>query len=168
MHILKPKGLDFMSLCSKQIGNGNDTNFWTDIWKGDSLLYVLFPRMYALELEKQISVASKLASQMDSSFYRTVRGGIELAQFNALVSFIGLTSLSPSSDRWVCNISRDGNFRVKDFRNFIDDLVLSSSPEPTRWVKSIPIKINIFMWRARRDCLSTRANLTRRGVIMES
>nr|GEY65876.1 RNA-directed DNA polymerase, eukaryota [Tanacetum cinerariifolium] len=112
--------------------------------------------------------ASKLASQMDSSFRRTVRGGIELAQFNDLVSFIGSSSLSPSFDRWVCNISGDGNFRVKDFRNFIDDLVLPSSPEPTRWVKSIPIKINIFMWRARRDCLSTRANLTRRGVIMES
>nr|GEU31507.1 putative RNA-directed DNA polymerase, eukaryota, reverse transcriptase zinc-binding domain protein [Tanacetum cinerariifolium] len=113
-------------------------------------------------------LANKLAMQMDSSFRRTVRGGIELSQFNDLVSLIGSISLSSSSDRWVCNASGDGIFRVKDIRNFIDDLFLPSSPEPTRWVKSIPIKINVFMWRARRDCLSTRANLMCRGVVMES
>nr|GFA08450.1 ribonuclease H-like domain-containing protein [Tanacetum cinerariifolium] len=54
--------------------NGNNTNFWLDIWKGDSPLCEMFPPMYALELEKQITVANKLAIQMDSSFHRTVRG----------------------------------------------------------------------------------------------
>nr|GEZ86181.1 RNA-directed DNA polymerase, eukaryota [Tanacetum cinerariifolium] len=66
-------------------------------------------------------------------------------------------------DRWVCNISGDGKFSIKDIRNAIDDLFLPSWTEPTRWVKSIPIKINIFAWRARRDCLPTRVNLIRRG-----
>ncbi|GJT82756.1 RNA-directed DNA polymerase, eukaryota, reverse transcriptase zinc-binding domain protein [Tanacetum coccineum] len=168
MLLLKSKGFDFMSLCSKRVGNGNNTSFWLDIWKGDSTLRDDFPRMYALELDKQISVADKMAAQVDASFRRPVRGGIELNQFNDLVSFIDSVSLSSSHDRWVCNASGDGNFRVKDIRNSIDDLFLPSGPETTRWVKFIPIKINVFTWRARRDCLPTRANLIRRGVFMES
>ncbi|GKC06588.1 RNA-directed DNA polymerase, eukaryota [Tanacetum coccineum] len=167
MLLLKSKGFDFMSLCSKRVGNGNNTSFWLDIWKGDSTLRDDFPRMYALELDKQISVADKMAAQVDASFRRPVRGGIELNRFNDLVSFIDSVSLSSSHDRWVCNASGDGNFRVKDIRNSIDDLFLPSGPETTRWVKFIPIKINVFTWRARRDCLPTRANLIRRGVFMD-
>ncbi|GJX26389.1 RNA-directed DNA polymerase, eukaryota [Tanacetum coccineum] len=109
-----------------------------------------------------------MTAQVDASFRRPVRGGIELNQFNDLVSFIDSVSLSSSHDRWVCNASGDGNFRVKDIRNSIDDLFLPSGPETTRWVKFIPIKINVFTWRARRDCLPTRANLIRRGVFVES
>ncbi|GJR06069.1 hypothetical protein Tco_0529053 [Tanacetum coccineum] len=87
MNSLKVKGLHFMSFCSKRIGNGNSTNFWLDIWKGDSAFCELFPRVYALESVKDISVASKMAMQMDSSFRRPARGGIELSQLNDLISF---------------------------------------------------------------------------------
>ncbi|GKE26434.1 RNA-directed DNA polymerase, eukaryota [Tanacetum coccineum] len=38
----------------------------------------------------------------------------------------------------------------------------------TRWIKYIPIKVNIFAWRARQDCLPTRVNLIRRGITIES
>ncbi|GJY09144.1 hypothetical protein Tco_0377329, partial [Tanacetum coccineum] len=50
-----------------------------------------------------------------------------------------------------------GEFSVKDTRLAIDDLVLPSHSEPTRWVKLIPIKINVFMeWRGSWGCLPTR------------
>ncbi|GJX99709.1 RNA-directed DNA polymerase, eukaryota [Tanacetum coccineum] len=45
------------------------------------------------------------------------------------------------------------------------------TPSPffeTRWVKFIPIKVNVFSWRARRDWLPTRVNLSRRGVLLDS
>ncbi|GJV11077.1 RNA-directed DNA polymerase, eukaryota, partial [Tanacetum coccineum] len=32
----------------------------------------------------------------------------------------------------------------------------------------IPIKINVFVWRARLDCLPSRSNLVRRGVALDS
>nr|GEV54553.1 RNA-directed DNA polymerase, eukaryota [Tanacetum cinerariifolium] len=167
MHQLKVKGFDFMSLCSKKVGDGNNTNFWFDIWKGESNLQDTFPRMFALETDKQSTVAAKIA-QVDGSFRRPVRGSLEQDQFNELISFIDSVSLSFSQDGWVCNASGDGSFRVKDIRNLIDDLILPSWSEPTRWVKFIPIKINIFIWRARRDCLPTRSNLVRRGVFVDS
>nr|GEZ93716.1 RNA-directed DNA polymerase, eukaryota [Tanacetum cinerariifolium] len=139
-----------------------------DIWKGDSTFCELFPRVYALESMKDISVASKMAMQMDSSFRRPVRGGIELSQLNDLISFTDMVSLSSVPDRWVCNVAGNGNFSVKIIRNLIDDLILPSSVVSMRWVKSVPIKINIFMWRARQDCLPTRLNLSHRGVVMET
>ncbi|GKB69466.1 RNA-directed DNA polymerase, eukaryota, partial [Tanacetum coccineum] len=76
--------------------------------------------------------------------------------------------LSTSNDRWYFSLSSSGEFSVKDTRLAIDDLVLPSHSEPTRWVKLIPIKINVFMWRARRGCLPTRYNLVQKGVILES
>ncbi|GKC77289.1 RNA-directed DNA polymerase, eukaryota [Tanacetum coccineum] len=51
---------------------------------------------------------------------------------------------------------------------FIDDLFLPSSDVATRWVKFIPIQVNVFSWRARRERLHTRVNLSRRGVLLDS
>nr|GEY38241.1 RNA-directed DNA polymerase, eukaryota [Tanacetum cinerariifolium] len=152
----------------KRIGNGINTRFWSDCWIGDLPLYAKFPQLYALELDKDASVAVKLSAHVDISFRRRARGGLEQHLMAEMQSMLDLISLSNSSDRWFCDLSSDGIFRVKEVRNFIDDLFLPSHPDSTRWVKSIPIKINIFTWRARRDCLPTRANLVRRGVRLES
>ncbi|GKD46939.1 hypothetical protein Tco_1271584, partial [Tanacetum coccineum] len=65
-------------------------------------------------------------------------------------------------DRWHYSISSDGEFSVKDTRSIIDDMFLPSHDVPTRWVKGVPGKINIFTWKARRDVLPTRYNLIRR------
>ncbi|GJZ85249.1 hypothetical protein Tco_0650588 [Tanacetum coccineum] len=139
------------------------TRFWLDVWKGDSPFRDAFPRIFALEQDKQITVANKLAVNVSDSFRRRVRSGIEQQQLSDLVTYLESVSLFNSHDQWVCSISGDGSFSVKDIRNSLDDLFLPSWPEPTRWVKFIPIKINIFIWRARRDCLPTRSNLIHRG-----
>nr|GFA01391.1 RNA-directed DNA polymerase, eukaryota [Tanacetum cinerariifolium] len=77
-------------------------------------------------------------------------------------------SLSHSCDKWICDLSGDGEFPVKEVRNFLDNLFLPSYADATRWVKYIPIKINVFVWRAQRDFLPTRVNLSRRGILLES
>ncbi|GKB99957.1 RNA-directed DNA polymerase, eukaryota [Tanacetum coccineum] len=69
---------------------------------------------------------------------------------------------------WSCDVNGDGMFLVKDIRSSLDDIFLPSSALATRWVKYIPIKINIFIWRARLDRLPTRSNLTNRGVVLDS
>ncbi|GKC16233.1 RNA-directed DNA polymerase, eukaryota [Tanacetum coccineum] len=91
-----------------------------------------------------------------------------IQEFSDLSSFLNSVVLSTSNDRWYFSLSSSGEFSVKDTRLAIDDLVLPSHSEPTRWVKLIPIKINVFMWRARRGCLPTRYNLVQKGVILES
>ncbi|GJW46402.1 RNA-directed DNA polymerase, eukaryota [Tanacetum coccineum] len=163
LQVLRDKGFDFWSHCKKRIGNGCDTRFWFDCWIGESPLHIQFPRLFALEQDKDISVAIKLNFSLDHSFRRCVRDGIEFQQMTELKSKLDLISLSNSRDLWFCDLTGDGEFRVKEVRNFIDDLFLPSF-DSTRWVKCIPIKINVFVWRARRDCLPTRVNLARRGI----
>ncbi|GKD42208.1 RNA-directed DNA polymerase, eukaryota [Tanacetum coccineum] len=140
---LKGKGFDFWSHCKKRIGNGDDSRFWFDCWIGDVPLRVKFPRLNA-------------------------RGGIEEHLLADLTSLMDSVTLSNSGDRWVCDLVSDGNFRVKEIRNYIDDLFLPHQAAQTRWIKYIPIKVNIFAWRARQDCLPTRVNLIRRGITIES
>nr|GEV68876.1 hypothetical protein [Tanacetum cinerariifolium] len=165
---LKDKGFDFGSHCKKRIGNGQGTRFWVDIWISDIPLCLKFPHLFALELDKHALVAVKMIGSLDHSFHRTVRDGMEQQQMSNLILILESVSLSTSQNQWICDLSGDGEFRAKEVRIFLDDLFLPSFSEPTRWVKCVPIKINIFAWRARRDCLPTRSNLARRGISLES
>nr|GEV50141.1 hypothetical protein [Tanacetum cinerariifolium] len=168
LYLLKDKGVDFRSHCKKRVGKGTDTSFWFDCWIHDSALHSKFPWLFALELDKHIPVAEKMNFVVTRSFRREPRGGTELQQLTELVTLLDTVILNSSNDRWFCDLFGDGEFRVKELRNFIDEKYLPSHIEPTRWVKLVPIKVNIFVWRARRDCLPTRTNLGYRGVDLAS
>nr|GFB18103.1 RNA-directed DNA polymerase, eukaryota [Tanacetum cinerariifolium] len=78
----------FLPLIEIRIGNGLHTQFWKDLWIGDFTLSGLFPRLFALDTVKDISVAGKLRSPLVSSFCRNVRGGIEEQQLEHLVALL--------------------------------------------------------------------------------
>nr|GFD42168.1 RNA-directed DNA polymerase, eukaryota [Tanacetum cinerariifolium] len=94
--------------------------------------------------------------------------GIEQHTLEELTSMLETVSLSNSSDRWIYDLTSDGLFRVKEVWNCIDDIFLSSQVIDTRWVRFVPIKVNIFIWRAHQDRLPTRVNLVRRGINVAS
>nr|GEW46401.1 RNA-directed DNA polymerase, eukaryota [Tanacetum cinerariifolium] len=108
------------------------------------------------------------SSSLNASFRRNVRDGAERQQWDELQVVLSTVSLSSLDDRWRCDLSGDGSFQVKEVRNCIDDMILPTHSEVTRWVKVIPKKINVFVWRARRNCLPTRHNLTLRCVSLVS
>nr|GEY98637.1 RNA-directed DNA polymerase, eukaryota [Tanacetum cinerariifolium] len=142
------KGFDFVSHCKKRVGDGHNTQFWYDSWVFDHPLRLRFPRLFALETDKESTVASKLgSSSVDASFRRSVRDGVERQQWDDLNSVSGSV---------ICDLNGDGVFRVKEVRTILGDIFLPSPADATRWVKYIPIKINVFVWRARLDRLPTR------------
>ncbi|GJT36301.1 hypothetical protein Tco_0926720 [Tanacetum coccineum] len=51
--VIHDSGFDFSSHCKKRIGDGSCTSFWYDIWLADAPLCVQFPRLFALELDKE-------------------------------------------------------------------------------------------------------------------
>ncbi|GJR33625.1 RNA-directed DNA polymerase, eukaryota, reverse transcriptase zinc-binding domain protein [Tanacetum coccineum] len=166
---LASKGIDILSLVKKKVGNGEATSFWNDVWLGDFPLKQTYPRLYFLELDKHVSVASKLrANSLISSFRRSPRSGIEEEQLLLLISNTSSVILPNISDRWSWLLDPSGDFSVKSTREFIDDSMLPKTDVPTRWVKSIPIKINIFAWRVSLDKLPTRLNLSLRGLDIPS
>nr|GEZ88226.1 hypothetical protein [Tanacetum cinerariifolium] len=168
-HMLASKGFDFLSHCKIRVGDGSNTRFWLDTWILDSPLYVRFPRIFSLESVKDISVAVKWgAPSLYASFRRRARDGAESNQWSEFCSMLDSVTLSSSPNRIFYDLNGEGKFRVKDIRSFIDDTFLPSSDSATRWVKTIPIKVNILAWRTRLDRLPTRVNLIMRGVNIDS
>nr|GEV97034.1 RNA-directed DNA polymerase, eukaryota, reverse transcriptase zinc-binding domain protein [Tanacetum cinerariifolium] len=166
VNVLKDQGIDFISHCKIKIGNGRCTRFWKDLWIGGACFCHKFPLLYALEVDKDFNVDDKLKSPVASSFRRVVRRGVEASQLAHLHDILGSVTLSSSDDRWIWDMNGDGDFRVKYVHNLLDETFLPKSDSPTRWVRSIPIKINIFAWKVSLDRLPTRANLVRRGVLV--
>ncbi|GKC09027.1 RNA-directed DNA polymerase, eukaryota [Tanacetum coccineum] len=161
---IKSQGIDLISHCRIRVGNGSSTKFWKDPWIGDKPLCQCFPRMYALENSKDCYVAAKLNGSLLGSFRRIARGGIEEYQLAHLRLLLEQVILSPSEDRWVWVLSNDGGFRVKDVRRLLDEFFLPKSDVATRWVKCVPIKVNVLAWRVWLDRLPTRLNLIRRNI----
>ncbi|GJS69816.1 RNA-directed DNA polymerase, eukaryota [Tanacetum coccineum] len=80
---LKTKGIDLLGFAKKKVRNGEKTLFWDDLWIGEDVLKSQFPRLFALESQKDISVAEKMYhSSLAFSFRRMPRGGVEEEQIN--------------------------------------------------------------------------------------
>nr|GEW55612.1 RNA-directed DNA polymerase, eukaryota [Tanacetum cinerariifolium] len=67
-------------------------------------------------------------------------------------------------DKCIWSISQDGNFTVGSLRCLIDDHMLPYLDSKTTWDKSLPRKVNIFMWRLNLDRLPHRLNLSARRI----
>ncbi|GJV87160.1 RNA-directed DNA polymerase, eukaryota, partial [Tanacetum coccineum] len=95
---LDQKWIDLLSFVRKKVGNGENSFFWIDTWSGEVSLKTVFPRLYALELCKDISVADKLRhATLDFSFCRE---GAEEEQFRGLSSCLIDVILPQIHDRW--------------------------------------------------------------------
>ncbi|GJR46213.1 RNA-directed DNA polymerase, eukaryota, reverse transcriptase zinc-binding domain protein [Tanacetum coccineum] len=68
----------------------------------------------------------------------------------------------------LCQCSSSHPLRYKALRKKIDNCILGSTGDPTRWNKALPIKINIHIWRLIQDRLPTRCNLDNRGIDIHS
>ncbi|GKE60098.1 RNA-directed DNA polymerase, eukaryota, reverse transcriptase zinc-binding domain protein, partial [Tanacetum coccineum] len=97
-------------------------------------------------------------------FHRHPRGGVEASQFVALQSAIGNMVLSIQSDSWQWSPDISAGFSVASVRALVDTNTLDVGSVATRWNRSIPIKVNVFLWRLSLNKLPSRFNLDRRGV----
>ncbi|GJY47483.1 RNA-directed DNA polymerase, eukaryota, reverse transcriptase zinc-binding domain protein [Tanacetum coccineum] len=169
MGVLKSKGIDFLSYIKLKCGDGSRTSFWEDLWRGDVAFKDLVPRLYMLENMKDVTVAVKLAHEdLEWSFRRKSRSGIEQHQLELLQEKIDDVILSSSYDRWAWSLEGSGEFSVSSLRKVIDLNYLPRSSLKTRWIKEVLIKINIHAWKVSNDYLPTRLNLSRRGLDIES
>ncbi|GJR99572.1 hypothetical protein Tco_0316081 [Tanacetum coccineum] len=139
------KGLNLCNAICFKLGNGEKARFWEDRWLDGMLFKTLFPRLYALELCKDCTVASKICDYtFDSSFHRPPKGGVEQEQFMALLSLVKDIQLVPMEDRWSWSLSSSGEFSVSSVRRLIDDKTLPDATQKTRF------------------------NISRRGILIDS
>ncbi|GJR98826.1 RNA-directed DNA polymerase, eukaryota, reverse transcriptase zinc-binding domain protein [Tanacetum coccineum] len=141
-----------------------------DVWCGEQPLKTLFPRIYMLDTDRLCLVMNRIPFQ-DVSFIlrRQPRGGggIEMAQLSELHAKIEHTTLFDQGDSWIWMLDSSG-FSVASVRYLVDYKTLDTAPNATRWIRHIPIKVNIFIWRLMLNKLPSRVNLDRRGIDVNS
>ncbi|GJT48765.1 RNA-directed DNA polymerase, eukaryota [Tanacetum coccineum] len=162
---LSLKGNDLLSQMKKKMGNGSNTLYWKDSWITDSSCIHIYPRLFALECNKHTTVADKFRDiSLTHSFRRAPRGGLEEEQYLSFVDKVDSVILPNSNDIWVWSNDSSGEFSVKYARSFIDESLLPTVGSPTRYVKVVSIKVNIFAWKVCLDKLPTRLNLSLLGI----
>nr|GEZ69854.1 RNA-directed DNA polymerase, eukaryota [Tanacetum cinerariifolium] len=97
-----------------------------------------------------------MSAHFISSLRRDVRGGEESAQLSRISDLLDTVVPSNMRDRRFWDLNSDGCFRVKDVRRMLDDMLLPKSDVPSRWVKQIPIKVNVLAWKISMDRLPIR------------
>nr|GEV76370.1 RNA-directed DNA polymerase, eukaryota, reverse transcriptase zinc-binding domain protein [Tanacetum cinerariifolium] len=71
-------------------------------------------------------------------------------------------------DEKVWSLESSGEFSVASIRKVIDEKRLSIANSMTRWVKYVPIKVNVLAWKVKIDALPTRLNISRRETDYKS
>jgi hypothetical protein len=68
----------FFKYCKMAVGNGCRTSFWKKFWIGDGPLAMMFPILFDLAIDKDITVNKVLSSNFDAlSFRRRMTGNLQ-------------------------------------------------------------------------------------------
>nr|GFC62380.1 RNA-directed DNA polymerase, eukaryota, reverse transcriptase zinc-binding domain protein [Tanacetum cinerariifolium] len=95
-------------------------------------------------------------SSLNFSFRRLPRGGAEDTQYRDLYSYTSEVLLPNMFDCWAWSLSASGDFSVSSTRSYIDDVSFPKPDVPTRWIKMVPIKVNILAWKINFDVFPMR------------
>lgn len=162
---LEEKGVKLFDFLRKKLGDGHSTLFWDERWLNGVILKEAFPRIYALCINKQVSVAQQLGCVNDVSILRRLpRGGAEFQQWTDMGAAVQHVRLTSQPDRWVWSLHDEDTYMVATSREFIDEMVLPKGECKFDWISIVPIKINILGWKLSLNRLATRDNLVHRGI----
>nr|GEZ47265.1 RNA-directed DNA polymerase, eukaryota [Tanacetum cinerariifolium] len=148
--------------------NGSPTyefQFHCGLKQGDSLapyIFILIMESLHLSFSRAVDAGIFTGIKIDSSLTISHLFYADDAVFIGEWSNVNLTGQMGLGPEW------EGVFHVKDLRNLLDESFLPKDSTATRWVKSIPIKINVFAYKVYLNRLPTRLNLIRRGVQVPS
>ncbi|GJX80171.1 RNA-directed DNA polymerase, eukaryota [Tanacetum coccineum] len=160
------KGIILHSNLRRKLNNGVSIKFWLDVWIGDSFLSTRFPRLFRLDSDPDCFVRDRwINGSWSWSWSMPIIGGSLISQLQAIYDLLHSSHISENShDVWEWSIGDTNSFSVKGTRVHIDNFILPDVHTPTRWIRYIPKKVNIMVWRALRDRLPTRWNLSRKGI----
>ncbi|KAJ9565851.1 hypothetical protein OSB04_001817 [Centaurea solstitialis] len=169
--VVAKANLSLNSLFTKSIGNGFNTHFWLDSWCDSSPLVERFPRLTALDADRNCKVADRVTAAVHRLVFhwnwrRCLREGRETRDFNMLISLCSVVPITTSSESWAWSLKSSDVYSVNSLRKAFDDMTLRRGKCSTIWIKNVPAKVSIPFWRIRMNMLPTKDNLLRKGVAL--
>ena len=152
------------------IGDGNGTRFWSDMWSEQGILKEKFPRIFALEDNKECSVWDRLSVEVESwQRRRQIRDGRERTEETDMKNFIQTRQLEDSSrDRWIFKGAPKGILSSAWIRGRMDLCKSVGKIFKNEWINWIPIKENIFVWKILKGRMVVRKTLAEMDIDIPS
>ncbi|KAM0045230.1 putative reverse transcriptase zinc-binding domain-containing protein [Helianthus debilis subsp. tardiflorus] len=159
----------FWNLMKGIVGDEKDVAFWLDPWLDKGPLKFRYPNLFQLELDKKCVVRDRtvrLVSNPDASWQwkGPPDSNVELAEWSALCSQLRDVNLSDARDKWRWEGEESGEFSVGSVKWLLDSNIDRSERFDWEWCKWIPLKCNVFAWRAELERLPTRVELRKRNI----
>jgi hypothetical protein len=120
------------------VGNGCRTSFWKNFWIGDGPLAVMFPILFDLTIDKDITVNKVLSSNFDAlSFRRRMTDNLQ-GLYDDLVALCSDYNLSNQEDKLIWRLGNKG-FTVNSLykKNLMDQIKV---PYRFLWKSKLPQK----------------------------
>lgn len=171
VQISQPQVSSFASCFKWNLGLGDKIRFWHDNWASELPLKFLFPRLFALTVNKDCSVAamgSFLGHSQDSWRWNIAtissprgRSHTELLE---LLSLLDSKSPSFSKDAFCWYITT--SFSVNEFYGLLSPQgsILPSDVIDIIWLKFSPPRVKVFVWKIAHDVLPIKWNMLCRGI----
>ncbi|KAJ0577028.1 hypothetical protein HanIR_Chr05g0231161 [Helianthus annuus] len=153
-----------------QVGDGKEVRFWLDPWLKDKPLKSCFPNLFRLEREKKCMVRDRIVRPVSNPEARwnwrsTPNNNDEMAEWAALCHLLRDFSLcSDKRDSWMWLGDELGEFSVGSLKKMMDYNPVYSSRFVWDWCRWVPLKCNLFAWRAEMGKIPTRMELRKRNI----
>lgn len=171
----KHKGImtgEFVNGLACRVGIGNGIRFWTDVWAEEMPLQKLFPRVFALSLNKGAAISEVgVHAHGKWEWHLEFRRGFfdwELEQYQSFRQVIDMVRSGDGSDFLFWKGDAMGLFTVKGYCCVLEDKLfrVASWTVPKQLKKMLPSKFALFMWQLQRDRVATKAALMARGIVL--
>ena len=162
---LNPAFLNISNLLQVKLGDGGSTKFWEDKWSEEGSLRISFPRMYALEEEKECLAKDRLNTDFEAwKRRRDIRDGREREEANRLKLILDRASLNNDADKWIVPGAPNDSFSTSWLRDCLETFKTMGKTQQDFWHRWILKKHNVFIWRYIRNRIPTRKLVSDMGI----
>jgi hypothetical protein len=146
-----------------KVGNGKLTSLWHDAWCSSQPLRDMFPDIFTICNEQNVTVAESAALGWNLSFRRFLTPDLG-HQVHGLLHIVRQTVLSHEKDKLCWKWTKSGKFTVKSMYNHLCRNSMDRSFKHL-WKSRIPLKIKIWLWLIWHNAIATKDNLLRRNWV---
>ena len=141
--LLKHKEFFFSLLCKFNVGNGENTRFWEDWWVGSRPLKDLYPRLYNISFDHNISVAEAVNRGWQGFSFRRTLTRYTTELWNSPKQRCEKVRMHGGQDQPLWMLTKSRQFSVKSLYSKL----IGGSPTnrfSQIWKARIPPKVKIF------------------------